>query len=449
MEVLYIVLLTRTMRDLLRQKLFDALAAPVPRFTRRDVRLPQILHKAVAVIGMRRSGKTTRLWQVVADRIAAGVPREALLYFSFEDERLAGMGAADLHLIEEEYFRLHPGMRGRAVFLLDEIQTVPGWESFARRLLDARDVELFLSGSSARLLSREVATSMRGRALAAVVHPFSFREYLRHLGREPGKPFDRLPARERSGVEKDLRGYLTCGGFPETIGAGERERVELLRTYVDTALFRDVVERHAVSHPVALRWMVRHLLGNASGPFTVHKFHGDLHSQGIPVSKDTLHAYLSHLEDAFLIRTVSIETGSERKRMVNPRKVYPVDPGLIPVYDRTGRANLGHALETCVLIELERRGAEVSWVRTAEGHEVDFLARFPGGKEELIQVCADLDEPATKEREFRGLIEARKERPRAALTLVCMDSDAIPGVPRGIAVRPAAGWLSGAGAAHP
>lgn len=430
------------MRDLLRKKLIDALAAPVPRFTRRDVRLPRVPNKAVAVIGMRRSGKTTMLWQVIADRIAAGTPREALLYFSFEDELFSGMSSADLHILEEEYFKLQPGMRGRAVFLLDEIQVVPGWETFARRLLDAKDVELFLSGSSARLLSREVATSMRGRALAAVVHPFSFREYLRHLDREPEKPMDRLPSRERSAVEKDLREYLICGGFPETIGVPERDRVDLLRTYVDTALFRDVVERHAVSHPVALRWMVRHLLGNAAGPFTVHKFHGDLHSQGVPVSKDTLHAYLAHLEDAFLIRTVSMETGSERKRMVNPRKVYPVDPGLIPVYDRTGRANVGHALETCVLIELERRGAEITWVRTKEGHEVDFLARYPGGRQELIQVCANLDDDATRDREFRALSEAAREHGRADLSVVCLDCDTVPGVPGAIRLHSAAGWLT-------
>ena len=189
--------------------------------------------------------------------------------------------------------------------------------------------------------------------------------------------------------------------------------------------------------------MVRHLLGNAAGPFTVHKFHGDLHSQGIPVSKDTLHAYLAHLEDAFLIRTVSIETGSERKRMVNPRKVYPIDPGLIPVYDRTGRANVGHSLENAVMIELERRGADVTWIRTAEGHEVDFLARYPGGREELIQVCAEFDADETRNREFRSLVEAKKEHPRATGYVVRLESDAVRGVPDGVEVLPAAGWLLG------
>lgn len=431
------------MRDLIRQKIVDSLASPAPAFTRRDIRLPNVRGKAVAVIGMRRTGKTTFLWQVMADRLKQGTGREGLLYFNFEDERLAGLSAADLHLVVEEYYRLHPEWRDkrRAVFFLDEIQVVPGWETFARRLLDTEHVELFVSGSSARLLSREVATSMRGRAMEALVHPFSFRECLRHRQREPMVRSDRLPKATRSAVDKDLREYLFGGGFPEAQGVALQDRFELLRGYVDTALIRDVIERHAVSHPVALRWMVRHLLGNAGGYFSVNKFHGDLRSQGVPVAKDTLHAYLAYLEDAFLIRAVSIASGSERRRMVNPRKVYPIDSGLIPVFDRSGRANLGHALETCVLLELERRGAEIAYVRTASGFEVDFLVRYPDGREELIQVCANLDTAATQERETRALLEAVREHPRAALHLISLQPEIPRGLPEKVTTHSAAAWL--------
>jgi len=431
------------MRELIRQKIVDSLAAPVPTFTRRDVRLPGVPGKAVAVIGMRRTGKTTFLWQVLSDRLAQGTTREGLLYFSFEDERLAGMTSADLNLLVEEYYRLHPEWRDRrrAVFLLDEIQNVPGWEAFARRLLDTEQVELFVSGSSARLLSREVATSMRGRAMEALVHPFGFREYLRHCGREPELPLERLPKAARSILDRDLREYLVAGGFPEAQGASVRDRFELLRGYVDVALFRDVVERHAVSHPVALRWMARHLLGNAAGFFSVNKFHRDLKSQGISVSKDTLHAYLSYLEDAFLIRVVSIASDSERRRMVNPRKVYPVDPGLIPVFDRSGRVNLGHALETCVMLELERRGARISYIRTMDGLEVDFLARYPDGKQELIQVCVDLDARVTRERETCALLEAEGEHPRSTSHLISLEPITAPDLPADIILHSAATWL--------
>ncbi|MFH1220377.1 MAG: ATP-binding protein [Candidatus Eisenbacteria bacterium] len=431
------------MRELIRQKIVDSLAAPLPEFTRRDIRLPRVRGKAIAVIGMRRTGKTTFMWQVMADRLTQGTAREGLLYFSFEDERLAGMEGADLGLVVEEYYRLHPEWRDRrrAVFLLDEIQNVPNWEAFARRLLDTERVELLLSGSSARLLSREVATSMRGRAMEVLVHPFSFRECLRHSEREPERETDRLPKAARSALDKALRDYLEGGGFPEAQGVAVRDRFELLRGYVDVVLLRDVVERHGVSQPVALRWMARHLLGNAAGSFSIHKFHRDLKSQGVPVGKDTLHAYLAWLEDAFLIRTVSVASRSERRRMVNPRKVYPIDPGLIPVFDRSGGTDLGHALETCVYLELERRGAEIAYVRTADGFEVDFLARYPGGTEELIQVCADLDAPEARERESRALVEAAREHPRASLHLIVLQPETAREMPRKVALHWAPAWL--------
>jgi uncharacterized protein len=431
------------MRDLIRQKIVDALAEPVPEFTRRDVHVPAIANKAIAVVGMRRAGKTTFLWQNLQAKLASGTQRDGLLYFGFEDERLAGMTVADLGTIVEEYYKLHPEWRDgrRPVFFLDEIQIVPGWEVFTRRLLETEKIDLFLSGSSARLLSREVATSMRGRAMEALVHPFSFREYLRYFDREPQRPVSQLPKAARSAVEKDLRIYLVQGGFPESLGAATRDRFELLRSYVDTALLRDVIERHAVSNPVALRWMVRHLLANPAGSFSVSKFHGDLRSQNIPVAKDTLHAYLSHLEDAFLIRTVYMSSGSERQRMVNPRKAYPIDMGLIPVFDPTGRGNLGHALENAVLLELERRGAQRSYVRTAEGFEVDFLVRYFEGAEELIQVCADLDEATTRERELRALLAAGHERPDARLRLISLEPEAPRDLPVGVLWQSASDWL--------
>jgi len=431
------------MQKLIRQKIVDALAASPPSLTRRDTRIPQVPGKAVAVIGPRRAGKTTFLWQVLAERLAAATPRERLLYFNFEDERLAGMTADDLGLIVEEYFRLHPEVRDRqyALFLLDEVQAVEGWETFARRVMDTEKVELFLSGSSARLLSREVATSMRGRAMEALVLPFSFREFLRHRCSEPQQPADRLTKAKRSALDSELREYLTVGGFPEAQEIDRRDHFELLRGYVDTAMLRDVIERHAVSHPVALRWMVRQLLGNAGGPFSINKFHGDLRSQGIPVAKDTLHNYLSHLEDAFLVQTVPIATDSERRRMVNPRKSYAIDSGLIPVFDRSGKANVGHAFETVVALHLERRGAQIAYVRTAEGFEVDFLARYPDGTQQLIQVCADLNAPNTQERETRALLAALGEHPQASLHIVALAADTVRALPKQVNLHSAASWL--------
>ena len=412
------------MHDLLRRKITDALTAPLPLLTRREARLPAVPGKALAVIGVRRSGKTSFLWQCLGDRLAAGVPREALLLLGLEDDRLAGMGVADLDWMIEEYFRLHPDLRdsGTVSLFLDEIQNVPGWEGFVRRIVDTEKVEVFLSGSSAKLLSREVATSMRGRAMEVLIHPFSFREVLRHAGALPGARWDRLPKAARSKLDNRLRRYLAEGGFPEAQGVEERDRTALLRGYVDVVVLRDIIERHDVSNPLALRWMQRHLLANPGGMFSIQKFYDAMRSQGMPVSKDTLYAYLAHLEDTFLIRTVSLHTASERRRMVNPRKAYPVDPGLISPYERSGRENLGHALETVVFLELERNGYETSYVRSSEGWEVDFLATAPGQPTLLIQVCLEMEKAETLEREVRALVQASEAHPQAIPLVLTLDS---------------------------
>lgn len=432
------------LHPILADKLQAALrAVPARTLTRRDARLPAVAGKVHSVIGMRRAGKTTFLHQL-QDELRAKLPPERAVYLSFDDDRLAGMGAEQLGFLLEEFYRLHPELRGKETvhWFLDEIQLVPGWERFARRVLDSEKVQLVVSGSSAQMLSREVHTSLRGRGLATVIRPFSFREFLRHRGEEPvGKKWQPTPA-ERSKVEKYFREYLAAGGFPETLGLEAPLQVELLQGYVDTVLFRDVVERHNVSQVEALRWLVRHCLRNPASSFSVHRLHQDMKSQGHAVAKDAVHAMLSHLLDAFLLSAVPLATDSERQRNSNPRKVYPADPGLIRAFDNSGRTNIGHALETVVLVELERRGLEVGYVKTDAGFEVDFLARHAAKGAELIQVCADVRNAETLARELRALSEAAKTYPHATQRLLVLDQDSMASVNApGIEVQPAYEWL--------
>jgi len=211
---------------------------------------------------------------------------------------------------------------------------------------------------------------------------------------------------------------------------------------VDTVLFRDVVERYGVSQVAALRWLARQCLRNPAGSFSAHRLHRDLRTQGHGVAKDAVHAMLGHLLDSFLISAVPLATDSERQRNSNPRKLYPADPGLIKAFDASGRSNLGHALETAVLNELERRGAEVGYVKTPDGLEVDFLGRSPAAGEELIQVCADVAAPKTRARELRALTAAAEVHPRANRRLLVLDRDALArAAAPGIDVRPAYEWL--------
>ena len=431
-------------RELLGAKLDESLALPLRRLTHRDVRLPAIPGKAFAVIGVRRSGKTSFLAQCRSARLRAGAPPESQLMLLLEDERLTGLTVADLGWLIEEHARRFPHLRGKNVVTvyLDEVQQVPGWEGLVRRLMDTGGVDVFLSGSSARLLSREVATSLRGRAMEVLVHPFSFREALRHTGDEP-------PARDGSeawpaaALDQRLRRYLIDGGFPEAQGADPRDRAALLSGYVDVVVLRDVIDRHGVTNPLALRWLQRQLLANPGGAFSVKKHYDTLRSQGVRVGKDTLHAYLGYLEDAFLVRTVSLHAASERQRMVNPRKAYPVDPGLISLFAGSGRSHEGRALETAILLELERRGWEVSYLRTAEGWEVDFFAHRPGEAPLLVQVCLDTREDTTWEREVRALRSAGQAYGDAHLLLVTLDaSPPRRRLPNGVTWTPAARWLN-------
>ncbi len=433
------------LKQVLTEKLADSLTEPLADFTPRsvcgEVGLPG---KATAVIGVRRAGKTTFLHQLRRERLEQGAKRDQLPYINFEDERLADLTAAPLGYLLEEHGRSCPEAydRGSVTWCLDEIQIVPGWERFVRRLLDTSAYEVIVTGSSAALLSQEVATALRGRAWEVPIYPFSFTEALRHRSLAVPVSPSFLGAKERARVERHFMEWLVVGGFPEAQGLSPGARQQLLRDYVDVAMLRDVVERHGVRNVIGLRWLVRHLLGNAAASFSVEKFYAALKSQGLAISKDTVHQLLGHLVDCFLVRIVWMESTSERQRMVNPRKVYPVDPGLIPVFDRSGRANIGHALEAAVLIELERRRLDVTYVRTRSNYEVDFLARDPHGKADLIQVCADASDPVTAKRELRALVEAGKQHPNARKRLLTLTRDGAPGeTPSDVLAQPAYEWM--------
>ena len=434
------------MRWLLEQKLADAMARPLPRLTPRDIWWPQLSGKAVAVLGMRRSGKTSLLWQKVGEGLLRGLPRQAMPLLSFDDERLAGSGPELLDQLLELWFAIAPQWRSpgdhpRGCLFLDEIQLIPGWEGFVRRVIDSEPIDLVISGSSAQMLSAEIASSMRGRALACEVLAFSFREALRHGEQEPetGQP---ISSATRSRLQQALLRYLDAGGFPEVQGVDERLRTALLASYVDSTVLRDVIERHNVSQPVALRALVRQLLGQPAGRFSVQKLHGALRSQGFAISKGTVHALIAHLEAAYLLLTVPIASESIRQRQSNPRKLYPIDPGLIGLFDRRGQRQLGQRLETVVALELLRRGCSLSYGLTSEREEVDFVARSAAGEVRLVQVCVDLLDPGTLQRELRPLpaMASRTGALQTDLVVLHPPHRPIP-LPEGVRLIPAVDWL--------
>jgi uncharacterized protein len=206
-------------------------------------------------------------------------------------------------------------------------------------------------------------------------------------------------------------------------------------------VLRDVIERHDVKNVRALRWLQRHILANPGGNVSIKKLYDALRSQGIGVAKDTVYEYVSFLEDAFLIRRVSMHAASERQRMANPEKIYPVDTGLISIFERSGRTQHGRTLETVVMLELERRGYSASWLRTTEGWEVDFFAERVGKRPLLVQVCLDTSQDETWAREVRALESASAVHADADAILVTLDPSPPRALPHGLRWQPAAQWL--------
>ncbi|MFY9342298.1 MAG: ATP-binding protein [Planctomycetota bacterium] len=434
------------MEERFRQSIRDRLAEfdtlTIPRATRRDVRLLGMPGKADVVIGMRRVGKSWLLLHRIQELLDAGVPRSRILYCEFEDERIAGLRAEHLHQLDDQFFAHNPGSRDQECwFFFDEIQEVPGWEKYARRLLGNHSLHLTVTGSSARLLSTEIATSMRGRAMTTELFPFSFAEALAHVGID--RP-DKWPVAgaARSQLQSAFERYLTTGGFPEVQALDPEFRRRTLQGYLEIALLRDVAERHAIGNVTALRFLVRRVLRSIGSRISANALLKDFQSQGIAIAKSQVYAQLEHIEDAFLAFLLPLHTNSERRRMTNLRKAYAIDHGLVRACTPGTSADAGHHLENLVYLELRRRGHVLGYHLTDDGHEVDFVAESHGGARSLVQACADLGSPPTRARELDALAAAVAETGiRDAVVVSLAEEHALVHADVPIRIVPAWRWL--------
>ena len=411
------------MENIIEQLIADFHEKQLPSFFHRQAVLPLLPRKADTVIGMRRSGKTWFLFQCMSELLEKGVPKESMLYLNLEDERLLPLKTENLTLIPEVFYRRHPENKNRLCYLFfDEIQNADNWEKFVRRLLDSENVQICLTGSSAKLLSKEIATSLRGRGISTEIFPCSVTEALSAQGialEGNLRPGGKL----RAVVENRFRKYLTEGGFPEVLNMAEQYRIRILQDYLDVVILRDLVERHGISNTASLRNLIRYLMDNNACLFSVNKFYNDLKSQGIACGKNTLHEYMDYMTDAFLFFQVRLYSKSERARSINPRKIYAIDPGLVRACSRNVTPDWGHLLENVVFLELRRRGGSIDYYRTARGREVDFLKTDMYGAKKLIQVCASFSAKSTRNREISALTEAMDELGIETGTIVTLSEE--------------------------
>lgn len=397
------------------------LPTPVPR----TAVFTEIKGKADVVIGMRRSGKTWFCFQKINQLLQENISRNQILYLNFEDERLLEFKVNHFQNILDVYYGKFPENKNKTCYLfLDELQRIDQWEMFIRRLLDSENIQIFITGSSSKLLSTEIATSLRGRSITTEIFPFSFQEFLKFHGLFPKKPTT-FSSSTAATLRHAVKKYLKNGGFPEVQNMDPNIKTEILQSYIDTVLLKDVIERHRVNNITAIKHLVKTLMHSSGRKFSINKFYNTLKSMSVKCTKNNLYTYLDHLTDAFVFYRINIHSRSEKSRMVNPVKIYTVDTGLLNAMTFRNSQDYGPTLENLVFMHLRRNNYQIEYVNTKDGYETDFLARHPITNDvKLIQVCWQMADKKTFDREYRGLQSAMEELSIHSGTIVTWDDEA-------------------------
>lgn len=396
------------MIDILKEIILDLQEVEFKTGTPRRVTITPVPGKATVCIGVRRCGKSTYMFQHMRKLLDSGVPRQNVLYLNFFDDRLRALRHDNLGVILEAYFSLYPEKKNteKIYCFFDEIQDIPGWEPFVDRVMRTENCEVYITGSSARMLSREIASQMRGRALSWEMFPFSFREFLDSREIDSAGP---LSSKKRLTIQKAFEGYWQSGGFPEVTELDRMLRIRIHQEYWGAMLFRDLIERHGISHPKAVTDLAHWLVDNTASLYSVNSLTGYLKSLGHKASKPAVSDYLDWFEDAYVLFTVRIFDASLKRANVNPKKIYCVDHGLVTSVSSGIRINSGHLLENLVFTALRRTTPDIFYYRTKSGQEVDFVCRRRDGSRMLVQVCESMVDPQTKKREVSALTDAMSE----------------------------------------
>lgn len=400
----------------------------------RDLAVPLSSKKIVTVYGPRRSGKSFYFYTLIQQLRKTGIDAERILYLNFEDDRILPLEASALQAVMEAYFELYPENKNREIYLFfDEIQNISGWEVFVRRIHDKEKVKLFLTGSSSKLLSRDIATSLRGRTISFALYPLSFREVLRFRNMEPERNFEYGPA--RFAVKKALEDYLEYGGFPEVIlEKNELIRSKILEEYFESLVLRDLAERHGIENLTLLRDLIKFLFANMTLLFSVNSYYKAAKGS-FPVSRQTIMDYLRIIQETGYLTLLAKFSWSLKERRVNPQKVLCVDQGVRNRLVFRFSKDVGRAAENVVGQALVRTGSQVFYWE--EKREVDFVVQDRSGIRGINVTFGSVP----PEREIEGLLEFRRRYKRVKdLLLITRDSQERRGIVKCV---PLWKWLLG------
>ena len=380
-----------------------------PEIIERELKIEPSKSFISSIIGPRRAGKTYYLLYL---RNKFKNP----LYLNFEDPRLYYVKAIELN----EIIRLYNDLYGNFpdILLLDEIQNLKQWHGVLRQIHDLKKYPMVVSGSSSKLLSKEIATALRGRSLSYLLLPFSFREFLKAKNID----LSHQTLDDISNIKKFLRNYMIYGGFPEIV-KNEENKEKIIENYLDLVLFRDFIERYRIENIELARFLQNFLLQNFACEITVNAIYKKIKSSGSRVSKDTIYEYITKLEDTVMFFFLRRYSEKVHIREFFPKKVYLCDTGL-SIYTKIDE-NLGPLMENIVFLELLRRKNEQAMMEIYyyknNGYEIDFLVKQGLEVKELIQVTYASGFDEIVPREYRSLIRASELFKQAKLTIITWD----------------------------
>lgn len=378
------------MKDLLKQIILEQqeiLHAPNKRYVQRYIADEWLQTSEILIIsGIRRCGKSV-LMQQIRDRLV-----EKDFFFNFDDERLANFKLDDFQKLQECFVELFGEQH---TYYFDEIQNIEGWERFVRRLYNAGN-KIIITGSNARMLSRELGTHLTGRYIQVEIYPFSFQEYLA-MNEIPVNAKTLYTTTGRATMVKSFVKYMECGGFPKFLQNGS---VSYLTSLYESIIYRDILTRNGLTNEKEMLEMMFYLASNATKRVTyssLGKVVGIQHP-------DTIKNYLEYIQQTYLISQLFRYDPSVKKQMMSPKKIYFVDNAIIKRIGFNATENNGVFLENLVFIELKRRGWDVYYY--ADKKECDFIVRKGLHISDAYQVTLKMDSPQTREREIAGVREA-------------------------------------------
>ncbi len=387
------------MKDIFKRLITDFNERSLPHIFKRDYDIPLDSKKIVSLIGVRRSGKSYILFYLI-ELLRKQISLDRIIYINFEDDRLLGLTLKYLDDLIEGYFEIYPDNRDKKIYIfLDEVQAVEGWELFARRIHDTLNASIFITGSSAKLLSREIATSLRGRTISYEIFPLSFREYLRFKKIE----VNLSSSKSLSYIKKNLGDYLFKGGFPEVVESDDSITKRILSDYSDLIIYRDVIERYGITNNLLMKNLIKYCFSNIGTLLSINKLYNEYKSQGFKIGKDTLYEYFSYLSDAYALFGIPVFRNSVKEEQRNPKKIYAVDNGFKYIFDPFVSDDFSKLYENTVFLHLRRKTEEIYYFKGNQ--EVDFYWTS-GRRRELVNVSYSINNKKTRDREMEGLVEA-------------------------------------------